>query len=264
VIDPTRYRWCLLRAEQARLAALLALIAWCPPAWAQDAKVRSVSYGVEIAFGSGHADRGFIVSDRPVIQPVAWVSGHGAEVSLWSSVTLDRNTDGSRPEILEMELTREYEWRHITIGPAVTMFSYHDALSTDYDRSIEAWLSLSYDLGPFRLLTNHSLDVLTNPGAYYGEAGIAFDGRASPQIEIGGSFGAGWASSAFNADYAGVPRSALDRVSAEAWLTAHVGRHFYISPHVEFSTLVDRRVRAGPDVVRPTYVLVGLATGGEF
>jgi len=219
---------------------------------------------MEIAFGSGHADRGFIISDRPVIQPVAWVSEHGAEISLWSSVTLDKNTDGSRPEILEMELTREFEWKHITIGPAITMFSYHNAFSTDYDRSIEAWLYLSYDLGPLRLFTNHSLDVLTNPGAYTGEAGIAFDGRASPEIEIGGSFGAGWASAAFNDDYAGIPRSAFDRLSAEAWLTAHGGRHFYISPHVEFSTILDRRVRAGADVLRPTYVLVGLATGVEF
>src|SRR5216683_3152279 len=111
-MDPTRYHWRFLRADQACFAAWLALIALCPRAWAQDSKERSISYGVEIAFGSGHADRGFMISDRPVIQPEAWVSDHGAEVSLWSSVTLDGNTDGSRPEILEMEVTREFEWGH--------------------------------------------------------------------------------------------------------------------------------------------------------
>src|SRR5437773_11842028 len=36
-----------------------------------------MTYGVEIAFRSGHADRGFIINDRPVVQPVMWFSGSG-------------------------------------------------------------------------------------------------------------------------------------------------------------------------------------------
>jgi len=31
-----------------------------------------MTYGVEIAFRSGHADRGFIINDRPVVQLVMW------------------------------------------------------------------------------------------------------------------------------------------------------------------------------------------------
>lgn len=255
--NPTRHHpWSL--------AAWLALTASCPPVWAQDPKARPVSYGVEIGLRSGHADRGFIINDRPVLQPVTWVSGSGAELSLWSSLPLAETTDGSRPEILEVELTREHAWSKVTIAPAVRMFFYHDPLSPYSTRSIEGWLYLSYDAGPLRLFTNHSLDVLTYTGAYYGEAGIASEGRVSPTIEIGGSFGAGWASAAFNDAYAGVARSALDRVSADGWLALHVSPHFYIGPHVEFSTIVDRRVRAGADVARPTYVLLRLTTGGEF
>jgi len=128
---------------------LLTFVA-CAPAVAQDtsrvlaispqAKERRISYGVEIAFGSGHADRGFILSDRPVVQPVLWLSGSGAELSVWGNFTLAETTDGSRPEILEMELTREHEWRHFSVAPAIRMFSYHDALSPFRTRSIEGWL----------------------------------------------------------------------------------------------------------------------------
>ena len=63
-------------------------------------KERPVSYGVEIALSSGHADRGFIISDRPVIQPVTWMCGSGASFPLWSSLTLAQTTDSARPQIL--------------------------------------------------------------------------------------------------------------------------------------------------------------------
>ena len=217
---------------------------------------------MEIAFKTGHADRGFVIDDRPVFQPVAWVSWRAAEFSVWGNLPLAETTDGARPRILELELTRAHQWGNLTIAPAVTMFFYHDALSIDRDRSIVGWLYLSYDAGPFRLFTNHSLDVLTYRGAYFGEAGIESKRHVSRRVKVGGSLSAGWASARFNEDYADIARSALDRVSVEGWLTAHVTPHCYIGPHVEFSTIVNRGVRA--ELSRPTFVLVGLATGVEF
>jgi len=251
--------------------ALLTFVA-CAPAFAQDtspvraispqARERRTSYGGEIAFGSGHADRGFIVSDRPVVQPVLWLSGSGAELSVWGNFTLGETTDGSRPQIVEVELTREHKWRHVTIGPAIRMFVYHDPLGRSSTRSVAGWLYLSYDAGPLRLFTNHSVDVLTYRGAYFGEAGIESERRVLPSIAVGGSFAAGWTSSRFNEAYADIATSALDRISVEGWLTAYGNSHFYIGPHFEFSAIVDRAVRA--QLIRPTYVLVRLTTGAEF
>src|SRR5207245_1519392 len=198
--------------------ALLTFVA-CAPAFAQDtspvraispqARERRTSYGGEIAFGSGHADRGFIVSDRPVVQPVLWLSGSGAELSVWGNFTLGETTDGSRPQIVEVELTREHKWRHVTIGPAIRMFVYHDPLGRSSTRSVAGWLYLSYDAGPLRLFTNHSVDVLTYRGAYFGEAGIESERRVLPSIAVGGSFAAGWASSRFNEAYRPGPCAVL-------------------------------------------------------
>jgi len=187
------------------------------------------TYGVEIAFRSGHADRGFIINDRPVVQPVMWFSGSGTEFSAWSNFALAQTTDGARPRIVELELTHEQTWGKVTAQPALRMFFYHDALSTDRTRSLEGWLTLSYDVGPIQLFTRQSLDVLTYKGAYFVDAGIA--------------------------------RRALDRVGAEMWLTVYKKR-FYVGPHFEFSTIVDPAVRAA--TTRPTYLLVRLSLGGEF
>ena len=141
------------------------------------------------------------------------------------------------------------------------MFFYHDALSADRDRSLEGWLTLSYDVGPFSLFTRHSLDVLTYKGAYFVDTGISSEHHVSPPLEIGGSLGAGWASWRFNYAYSEVAKSTLDRVSAETWLTVYLKR-FYVGPHFEFSTIVDPAVRAA--TTRPTYLLVRLSMGGEF
>jgi hypothetical protein len=217
---------------------------------------------MEIAFRSGHADRGYLISDRPVIQPVVWLSASGADFSAWSNLPVTENTDGSLPQILELELTRELEWKNFSIGPAARMWFYHDPLSPYSTRSLEGWLYLSYHAGPFRLFTNHSLDILTYKGAYFVDAGIASEGHVSQPIEMGGSLGVGWASATFNDSYFGVAQSALNRMSAAGWLTVYVTPQLYIGPHFEFNTTLDRRVRA--EHIRPTYLLIGITVGGDF
>ncbi len=229
-------------------------------AFAQDIPQR-MAYGIEIAFRSGHADRGFIINDRPVVQPVMWFSGSGTQFSVWSSFALAQTTDDARPQIVELELTREQTWGRLTVGPALRMYFYHDALSADRDRSLEGGLNLSYHVGPLRLFTRHSLDVLTYKGAYFVDAGVESYTRVSPPLELGGSLGAGWASWRFNYAYAEVAKSTLDRVRAATWLTVYMKR-FYVGPHFEFSTIVDPAVRAATS--RPTYLLVRLSMGGEF
>jgi hypothetical protein len=223
---------------------------------------RPISYGVEIELSSGHADRGLVISDRPVVQPVTWVSWSGATLSLWSNFTLAETTDGSRPQVLEIELTRAHEWRNLTIEPAIRMYFYRDPVGIYTSRSIEGWLYLSYDVGPVSLVANQSLDVLTYKGAYFGEAGVEFDRRVSQRIGLGGSFTTGWATSTFNDAWFGVDKSAFNLMTVESWLTAYVKPHIYIRPYFQFTSIMDGAVRA--ELVRPNVFFVGLATGVEF
>jgi hypothetical protein len=274
--------------NRAQAALWLALLAWCAPAAAQDTSVTSarsptaadtvppkppdqktpnstatISYGLEIAFRTGHSDRGFLITDRSVFQPVVWLSRRRTDLSLWGNLALTDATDGSRPDIVEAELTHKYEWKGLSIGPAGRMWFYRDRVSRSTSRSVEAWLYLSRDLGPVTLFTNHSVDLLDDRGGYFGEAGVESEGMLSPALEIGGSFGAGWANSRFNDYWAGVAKTAFNRVNAEGWLSAYLTPRFHIGPHVEFSSIVDRDVRAG-DLFSPSYFVLKLTTGVEF
>jgi hypothetical protein len=238
----------------------LALLAGTP-AFAQDSTSRGVSYGIELAFASGHADRGFVISDRAVIQPVTWVVWNGAELSVWNSLPLTSNTDGSRPHITELELTHTQRWGKLTVAPALRMYYYRDALSRERDHSLEGWLDVSLAVGPFSFFVNPSIDVLSYKGAYFVDAGVESEGHVAPRFMLGGSLRTGWASWRFNNEYAEVPKSTLDRVRAATWLTAYVTPHLYISPHVEYNMTVDRDVRAATGA---SYLLVRVALGGEF
>src|SRR5436190_2582295 len=240
--------------------ALVACAAAPAPGRTQ-APPRRVSYGVEVAFRSGHADRGFLISDRAVIQPVSWLGWRGTELSLWGSVPLSPNTDGSRPHIAEFELARADTLGTVTIAPALRMYFYHDALSRERDRSLEGWLNLSIDLGAFSVFVTPSLDLLTYQGAYFIDSGLESERHITARLELGGSLRAGWASWRFNDEYAGVPKSTLDRVSAEGWLTAYLTTNLYIAPHVEYNVTVDSDVRA---VTGPHYLLLRVGLGGEF
>ena len=242
-------------------ALWLGLGACCAPAFGQATPAPRTSVGMEVALGSGHADRGFVISDRPVFQPVVWISARLAEFSVWGNLPLAQTTDGQRPQILELELSRERKRGNLTIAPAIRAFFYHDPLSIYSTHSIEGWLTLSYGTGPVKLITQQSIDVLTYRGAYYGEAGIKTEGPVSQRIEVGGSLSAGWASSKFNAAYVDVAASGWQRVSVAGWLTAHVTPHYYIGPHIEFSRIVNPRVRA--TLARPSFLFVGITTGIE-
>jgi hypothetical protein len=274
--------------NRAQAVLWLALLAWCAPAAAQDTSVTSArppaatdtvppkppaqetpdttatnSYGVETAFRTAHSDRGFLITDRSVFQPVVWLSRRGTDFSLWGNLALTDATDGSRPDIVEAELSHKYGWKGLSIAPATRMWFYRDRVSRSTSRSVEAWLYLSRDLGPVTLFTNHSVDLLDYRGGYFGEAGVESEGMLSPALEIGGSLGAGWANSRFNDYWAGVGKSAFNRVNAEGWLSVYPTPRFYIGPHVEFSSIVDRDVRAG-DLFSPRYFVLKLTTGVEF
>ena len=259
-----------------RLALGLILLVWCAPAVAQDTSVTPqppnekprdsaalVSYGLETAFRSGHSDRGFLISDRAVFQPDGWVSLRGTELSLWSNFAIADATDGTRPEIVEAELTHTFKWKSLSIGPSGRTYFFQDHVSRSSGRSVEAWLYVSNRLGPFTLFTNHSVDLLDYRGGYFGEAGIEAEGKLFPGLAIGGSLGGGWANRRFNEYWAGVAKSAFDRVMAETWVTLYLAPHFYVGPHVEFSSIVDRDVRAG-DLFSPRYFLFTFTTGVEF
>ena len=129
-------------------------------------------------------------------------------------------------------------------------------------RPANSALALSYPVGPISIFTNHSVDVIATPGAYFGDAGLCFETELTGNLGLEASACVGWASARFNDANFGVNRAALNVVCADLALNWSPAGWFYLRPHAALSVILDRDLRAA--VTNPLLVTGGLAIGREF
>jgi hypothetical protein len=254
------------------LVAATTTIVLCCPALAQNSGTppgqkppqddRKITYGVENDFSSGYVWRGLVVSDRPVVQPAAWVSWSGFTFIAWSSLSLRDTTEATRPQVADLILMLEHNWKHLRIEPTIEAFLYRDSVGIETSSSMHGSVQLSFPAGPFRLFTNHSVDVLAHRGAYFGTGGVAYQRRASAKSKLDASFHTGWASSMFNDAYIGIDTAAFNFIGLESSLTYYVKPYLYVRPHSELSITVGRQLRR--QLPEPNFVSLGFGVGVEF
>jgi hypothetical protein len=222
-------------------------------------KESTFTYGAEMDFNSRYVWRGLLLDDGPVGQPSAWISAFGFTLTAWSNVAM---TDASGVAGLNsggLILTYDRDWEKLRLEAALD--AYMGRMSSDIEsrNTMEGSLKLSYPAGPLRIFTTHAFDVLAYRGSYFGEAGLEYERQVTKSAEFTISVRSGWASSKFNDVYIGVDKSAFNFVGAEASLTFYLGSRMYFRPHIEFSSITDRRLRG--QLAPADIVTFGLAFG---
>jgi hypothetical protein len=205
--------------------------------------VPGVEAGVEIDAVSVYLFRGLVYSHGPVTQSKAWVSAGGLHLYAWSNVAVPPAAQARRLDEVDFGASYAFERGNLTVEPAFDCYLYR--LS---DPEVEATVS-----------TRQVLDAGSYRGAYFGELGASYDRAVSSRVEIGVSAWVGWASSRFNREYIGPEDATLGLVGAGVSVTRTFGRHLYLKPHAEITTVPVASLRAHLD--RPTNVVVGLAIG---
>lgn len=221
-----------------------------------------ITYGAESEFSSAYVWRGLVVSDRPIDTNAGWISVAGLTFIAADTLALSNTTEGTRPRVTDLILTYERGWKKFKIEPTFDTYWYRDPLSIPASRSMEGSLRVSYPLGPTRLFTTHSVDVLTHKGAYFGEAGVEYEHHFSKKSELAVTLDTGWASSSFNHAYIGVNKPAFNLADLECSFTRYIKPHLYLRPRFEFSSIVDHQLRAS--LSHPDFFTFGLAIGVEF
>ena len=105
------------------------------------------------------------------------------------------------------------------------------------------YAKISHKAGPVTVYTTHNVDIESFRGAYWGDAGVSKE-QTWGRWKLEGSLSGGWASSKFNEAYWGSRTSAFNLVAAQSSLTISLPGHVYLRPHFEFSSIVDRQLRA--------------------
>jgi hypothetical protein len=252
------------------------------------------TYGADIDFNSAYVWRGLLLSNGPVGQPSAWISAYGFTFTAWSSVALTSTSVGALPQMggagpqmggalpqmggagLQMGgagpqmggsrlqtgslgLTYDRDWEKLRMEATLDAYLGQQSSDIETRNTMESSLMLSYPVGPLRIFTTHAFDVLAYRGSYFGEAGLKYERQFKKSTEFSISTRSGWASAKFNDVYIGVNKSAFNYVGVEGSLTFNLGQRLYFQPHIEFSSITGRTLRA--QLSQSNIVNFGIAFG---
>ena len=234
----------------------LGAFAFCPGSLVAS----ELSFGAELDGNSRFVWRGLALSEGPVLQPSARVSLAGFTLTPWANFAF---REGDAPAgFNELDFTLDYsrDVFNLTVNPSFSLYLYPN--QADAPPTGELALALSSPVGPVSVFTDHSVDLIATPGAYFGDAGLSFERDLVRSLAVETSASAGWGSARFNEANVGVNRAALDLGRADLALTWSPGGLFYLRPHAALSVLLDRELRAA--VSNPLLITGGLAIGRDF
>ena len=247
----------------ALLAQSPALAQEVPPPADAGRSAPSVDAGVETDASSLYLFRGLVHSNGPVTQSKSWVSIAGLNLYAWSNVAMTPAAYARRLDEVDVGASYAFERGPLTVEPAFDCYLYRlsdsQAAAGAVARTAEVSVTVSYATGGATVSTRQALDTGSYGGAYFGELDASYDHSVSSRIEIGVSARVGWASSRFNRKYIGPEEAALGLVGAGVSITRRFGRHFYVRPHAEITTVPDASLRA--HLARPTNGIVGVVLG---
>ncbi len=225
----------------------------------QTKKIPKVTYGFETDFNSRYVWRGIAQSEGPVKQTTAWVSISGFTFYAWGNMVLGR--EPHRGDFNQGEFSVSYirEWKKLVIEPAFVYYLSRPPENVDDPPTGEVSVKLSYPAGLIRVFTDQNFDLIRYRGAYFGEAGLSYEGRLNRKTTVASEFKLGWASAKFNETNIGVRKRAFNLIGAEVSLTYAPNRCFYLRPHFEWTRISDGQLRR--HLTSPTIGNFGLAIG---
>lgn len=235
-----------------------------PPSETGDARApSSLEAGLETDASSRYVFRGLVYSEGPVTQSTAWLSLGGLSLYAWSNVALPAPAGARRLDEVDLGASYSFGQGDLTVEPALDIYLYRPPERESGDgadpHTAELSVRVSYTIDGATLFTRQIVDAASYRGAYFGELGATYERALSPGWDVAASVRMGWASARFNREYLGVVKPAVGLIEARVSLTRMLGRHFYVKPHLEITTVPDGELRAS--IVHPTVRRVGLAFG---
>ena len=250
--------WALILAPSAAMAQGAAT-----PAVDSAQPDAALEAGVETDAGSLYVFRGLVYSDGPVNQSRAWVEFAGFGLYAWSNVAVEAAAQARRLNEVDLGASYAFGRGELTVTPAVDLYLYRlsgperAAGGATYTAEVSA--TITYGWGGTSVFTRHVVDAASNRGAYFGELGATCDRALTPRSELGLSAWVGWASARYNHAYIGPHRAGPAVAGVGISISRRFGRHIYVRPHAELTTVPDAVLRAG--LAQPTNGSVGVAFG---
>ena len=225
------------------------------------ASAQSPTAGADVDVVSRYVWRGVPYSDGAAVQPSVWKSLHAFTLSLWSNLVVADRIDRGRFNHVFVSATYRTDADRFTIEPGVQAYHTKAFGEVAAVTTGEGVVRVSTGAGPFRIFTNHSVDLHAYRGAYIGDAGLAHRRMVGTRAEVATQFAVSWATARYNSAFLGVPKSAVNYASLGGHVAIRLDDRWSLRPHAELQPIIDAAVRRAlhTDVFFTTGVNVSLA-----
>lgn len=236
----------------------------------EDSIPPAIQLGVELDFVSQYLWHGIEQSEGFVSQPWIWLSYENLMVSLWGNLPIEKS-DSSDEIIDDFELLIDYEktWNNLTFAPSMQWYF----LPTD-ELTTELIFKVSYSLCDFSIFTSHTFDLFSYvnaikdsqkfTGSYFGDIGVTYEKQIGENFTLNVTSTLGIGSPEFNSSNLDVNKWALNLFNINTYLSWDITEQFYIYPHIEFSTLLDKDLQNSNEISNSTIFIYGIAAGYTF
>ncbi len=226
---------------------------------AQDKKSVDINYGFSVDVNSKYLWRGFTYSSGAVIQPSAYITINNFTAGLWSNI--EPSAEINKFNETDIYFSYLYEFKKLKIEPSLLYYYY---LGEDASPATgEFILKLSYPLyKELYVFTNHYVDIMKYPGAYFGEGGLSIEHWFNDKFGINSSASFGWASEKFNKTYLDKDKSSLSSFYFNVSASYYFKSYLFIKARIDSYSLLDEDLKLSSET-NPV-INFGASIGVEF
>ncbi|NMC69955.1 MAG: hypothetical protein GYA57_07820 [Myxococcales bacterium] len=216
--------------------------------------------GGEIELPSRYVWRGLAWSDGPALQPALWAGAFGLIAWTWANLHLGETTAADPTWEIDAGLDYAHEWNGLGIEAGFDFYAYPGV--EDAPPTGELHVKLTVPRGPVTLSTEHAVDVIEYPGAYFGEIAVALAHEPADGLSLEWSFALGWGSKTFNEAYIGPATDAINVARGGVVVQWEPLDLLYLRVRLETSALLEEILREA--VGEPVLFVAALAVGSEW
>ena len=207
------------------------------------ASAQSPTAGADVDVVSRYVWRGVPYSDGAAVQPSVWKSLHAFTLSLWSNLVVADRIDRGRFNHVFVSATYRTDADRFTIEPGVQAYHTKAFGEVAAVTTAEGVVRVSTGAGPFRIFTNHSVDLRAYRGAYIGDAGLVHRRMVGARAELATQFAVSWATARYNSAFIGVAKSTVNYASLGGHVAIRLDDRWSLRPHAELQPIIDAAVR---------------------
>lgn len=216
--------------------------------------------GGEIELPSRYVWRGLALSDGPALQPALWTGAFGLTAWTWANLHLGEATAPDPTWEIDAGLDYAHEWNGLAVEAGIQVYGYPGV--EDAPPTGELRAALAVPRGPVTLSTEHSVDVIEYPGAYFGEIALSLAHEPADGLSMEWSFALGWGSKKFNEAYVGPATDAINAARGSVVVQWEPLDLLYLRARFETSAVLEAELREA--VGEPVLFVAALAVGSEW